>query len=116
MKKQRGMGIVGIFLVLAMLFCVAIVVMKCVPTYLEYYALKKTFSVLKADAKGSTPRAIKDKFRARAQIDDIKSITADDLEITQEGGETVVSTAYQVTVPLFYNISLLLDFHASTLD
>jgi hypothetical protein len=114
MSKQRGMGIVSIFFLLVLLIGGAIVVMKCVPTYLEYFAIKRTFSVLKAEAKGASAREVKQKFNARAQIDDIKSITADDLEISQEGGETVVSASYQVVIPMFSNISLLFDFNAST--
>ena len=114
MKKQTGLGIVGIFLVLVLLIGGAIVVMKCVPVYLEYFAIKRTFSVLSAEAKGASTREVKEKFRARAQIDDIKSITENDLEISTEGGETVVSAAYQVVIPLFSNVSLLFDFKAST--
>ena len=114
MRKQRGLGIVSIFLLLALLFVGAIIAMKCVPVYLEYYAIKKTFAVLSAETKNASAKEVKDKFQARATIDDIKSITANDLEISKEGGVTVVSTAYQVTVPLFANVSLLLDFHAST--
>ncbi len=114
MRKQRGMGIVSIFFLLALLFVSAIIAMKCFPVYLEYFAIKRTFAALSTETKNASPKEVKEKFRARAQIDDIKSINADDLEISKEGGETVVSTAYQVTVPLFYNVSLLLDFSAST--
>ena len=114
MRKQKGLGIVGIFLVLVLLVGGAIVVMKCVPVYLEYFAIKRTFSVLSTEAKGASTREVKEKFRARAQIDDIKSITADDLEISKEGGETVVSAAYQVVIPLFSHTSLLFDFKVST--
>lgn len=114
MRKQRGLGIISIFLLLVLLVGGAVVLMKCVPTYIEYFAIKRTFSVLKEEAKGASAREIKEKFNARAIIDDIKSITANDLEISQEGGETVVSASYQVVIPMFANLSLLFDFSAST--
>jgi Domain of unknown function (DUF4845) len=114
--KQKGMGILGIFFILAMIFVGAIIAMKCVPVYLEYFAIKKTFSVLKGEGKSATVRDIKQKFDARATIDDIRSITANDLEISKEGDNTVVSASYQVVVPLFANISLLFDFKASTAE
>ena len=114
MNKQNGMGIVSIFLLLFLLVAGAIVTMKCVPVYLEYFAIKRTFSVLSVEAKGASAREFKEKFRARAQIDDIKSITPNELEFSKDGGENVVSASYQVVVPLFSNISLLFDFHAAT--
>jgi Domain of unknown function (DUF4845) len=114
MRKQKGLGIVSIFFLLALLFVGAIIAMKCFPVYLEYFAVKRTFAAMSSEIKNASAKEVKDKFQARASIDDIKSITANDLEISKEGGVTVVSTVYQVTVPLFANVSLLLDFHAST--
>jgi Domain of unknown function (DUF4845) len=114
MRKQKGLGIVSIFLLLVLLVGGAIVAMKCFPVYLEYFALKKTFAALRAEGKDATPKAIKEKFNARRAIDDFKSVNADDLEISKEGGQTVVTADYQVVVPLFSNISLLLDFKLST--
>jgi hypothetical protein len=37
-----------------------------------------------------------------------------DLEITKEGNEIVVSFAYEKRIPLFYNISVLIDFAGSS--
>ncbi len=114
MNKQRGMGMLGIFMVLVLVVAGAIIMMKAIPPYLEFFAVKKAITALKSEAKGGNTRDIKDKFDARAAVDDIKSITANDLEITKEGGETVVSANYQKVVPLFANLSLLIDFQAST--
>ena len=116
MHKQRGMGVLGIFSILAIIVFGAIVTMKAVPVYLEFFAIKKAFTALKAEAKEGTTKQIKDRFDARATIDDIKSITSNDLEISKEGGQTVVNASYQRVVPLFANISLLFDFNASTVE
>lgn len=114
MKKQRGMGMLGVLMMLVLLVAGAIIMMKAIPPYLEYFAIKKAFTALKNETKSGNTKAIKDKFDARATIDDIKSITANDLEISKDGGEVVVSASYQKVVPLFANISLLIDFQAST--
>ncbi len=114
MRRQRGMGVLAIFSILAIIVFGAIVTMKAVPVYLEFFAIKKAFNALKEEAKEGTTKQIKDRFNARATIDDIKSITANDLEIGKEGGKTVVSASYQRVVPLFANVSLLFDFAAST--
>ncbi len=114
MNKQRGMGMLGVFMILVLVVAGAIIMMKAIPPYLEYFSIKKAFTALKAEAKGGNIKDVKDKFSARATVDDIKSITANDLEITKDGGEMVVSASYQKVVPLFANVSLLIDFQAST--
>jgi hypothetical protein len=43
-------------------------------------------------------------------MDNVKSITPQDLDITKEGGELVISFAYTRKVPLFHNVSLVFDF------
>jgi Domain of unknown function (DUF4845) len=114
MNKQRGVGMLGVLMILVLLVAGAIIMLKAIPPYLEFFSIKKAFTALKAEAKGGSIKDIKDKFSARAIIDDIKSITANDLEISKEGGEMVVSANYQKVVPLFANLSLLIDFQAST--
>jgi len=47
-------------------------------------------------------------------MDDVKSVTPDDLDITKEGGELVISFAYTSKVPLVGNASLVYDFEASS--
>ena len=114
MKKQRGMGALGIFLLLALFIGAAIVGMKMVPAYLEYYAIKRAFQKLSGDLDGASVKDIKMKFSNHATIDDIKSVQPDDLEISKEGGKVVVSASYQVTIPLAGNVSLLMDFNPTT--
>ncbi len=44
----------------------------------------------------------------------MKSITGQDLEVTKEGGELVISFAYTKKVPLFKNVSLVFDFEGAS--
>ena len=39
---------------------------------------------------------------------------ADDLEITKDGIELVISFSYQKKIPLFSNVSLVFDFEGSS--
>ena len=43
-------------------------------------------------------------------------VTASDLDITKEDGRIVMSIEYSRKVKLFGNVSLLIDFSASTAD
>ena len=47
-------------------------------------------------------------------IEDVKSVKSEDLEITKEGGETVISVSWSTKVPLVGNAAACLDFSVTT--
>lgn len=53
-------------------------------------------------------------FAKRAQIDNIKSITAQDIKVKKENGRVILSTQYVKQIPLVSNISLHIDFDATS--
>ena len=57
---------------------------------------------------------IRKAFDRNALINDISTISGQDLDITKEGGEVVVGFAYSKKVPLFSNLSLLIEFTGSS--
>jgi hypothetical protein len=65
------------------------------------------------DLRG-TVRDIRYSFDKRNAIEGITSIRADDLEVTKEGGETVLSASWSVKIPLVTNISACVDFNVTT--
>jgi len=116
MKTQRGLGFIGMLLVLIGVVFVAIIGMKLVPAYIEYFTIKKAVNsiVQSGELRGGQVADVRKAFDRRATIDEITAITPADLEITKEGNEIVIGYAYQKKVPLFSNISLLIDFAGST--
>ncbi len=114
MNRQSG-GALTSFLLIVFLILAAIIGMKVFPAYLEYFAVKRTLHTLAetGEINGST-REIKDAFSRRASINDVKSVGSDQLEISKDGGAAVVTVNYPVTVPLFGNIKLVIDFSASS--
>lgn len=115
---QQGAG----FIVVVFYFVVAAFVMflglKLVPVYIDYFTVKKIISSMaySEEVKTGTVAEIRRSFDRRASIDYQKSVTADDLEITKEGNETVVTAAWQQKIPLFTGYTLVVDFSTSTTD
>jgi hypothetical protein len=68
------------------------------------------------EVRSGTVAEIRKSFDRRATIGYVEDITADDLEITKEGGETVVTAAWQKKIPLFTGYTLLVDLNVSTAD
>jgi hypothetical protein len=65
------------------------------------------------DLKG-TVRDIRHSFDKRNAIEDVKNVRPDDLEITKEGGEAVVSVSWSRARPDGVERERLLDFSATT--
>jgi hypothetical protein len=116
MKNQLGMTFIGTVFVGAFVVGAAILVMKLIPPYLEFFSVKKVISVMAKDTglSNMSPTEIKASFDRHAVIDNIKVINGSDLEISKDGGETNVTANYDVTVPLFGNLSAFIHFETST--
>ena len=115
MKRQRGVTFVGMIFIAALIVLGAIIALKLVPAYIEYATVVQHLREIarSPDARGS-PREIQTLFSKRAQIDNIKVVTADDIEVTREGDSVVLTAAYQTKVKLFGNLSACIDFEASS--
>lgn len=116
MQKQRGMTFIGLVLTVAAIVFVAIIGMKLVPAYLEFMSVKKAITNIanQPNFKEMNKKDIYESFNKTAVIDNIDSIKAKELIISQTDQGPVVTAEYQVVVPLMGNVSALLDFHAST--
>ena len=116
MKTQRGMGFAGVLVLLIAIVFVAIIGMKLAPAYIEYFTIKKAVSgiVESGELRNATVADARRAFDRRAVVDDITSIEGKDLEVTKDGNEIVLGFAYEKRIPLFYNVSVLIDFQGST--
>jgi hypothetical protein len=89
----------------------AVFSMKVMPAYTEYGTIVKDVSASVAQVgRDATVEELRRAFGRFAEIDRIDAITPADLEISKDSGQIVVKFAYEKRIPLFYNISLLIDF------
>jgi hypothetical protein len=95
----------------------ALLGMKLAPEYIEYFQIKKTLKVVSNDPGAKTSVVeVRKAFDRYASVDNINAINAKDLEITKDGGEIVIEFGYERRIPLFANISLLIEFQGSSRD
>jgi hypothetical protein len=116
MKYQRGMSLNTLMLWGALLFVVALVAMKALPPWIEYGKIVKVVKATAQDGslKEASVTQVRAAFDKRADIDVIKAIKGEDLEITKEGGDLMITFAYTEKVKLFSNVSLVFDFEGSS--
>ena len=115
-SRQQGITLMGLIVGAVVLIFAAVLAMKLVPAYIEFYSVKKALAGIAVDTRGrSTSVAdIRRLFEGRSAIDDINSVKANDLEISKEGNEYLVSAAWRREIPLFANLGIYIDFTAST--
>jgi Tfp pilus assembly protein PilE len=111
-NAERGVSLSGLIVVLIVLGAIALVVIRVVPAYIEYHAVKN--AIVKAKASGGTVREIQESFDKNADVNNIEAIKGRDLMITRDGSEAQVGFAYEKRIPLAGNVSLLIDFAGTT--
>jgi hypothetical protein len=94
----------------------ALLAMKLLPSYIEYFTIKKALTGISMESRGrgGAVSDIRRAFENRSAVDDIKSIKAADLEITKEGNGFSIAASYRKEVPLFANIGVYIDFSATS--
>jgi Domain of unknown function (DUF4845) len=96
-SRQRGISFLGLLFVGGVLAVVGVVGAQVFPTFVEYQAVVK--AAKKASA-GNTVPEVRALFERAAEVDNITSMKAKDLEITKDGETIVVKFAYQREIHL----------------
>jgi len=94
---QRGLTFFGLLLIGGLLAVTGVITAQVVPTAIEYQAIIKAAN--KA-SEGNTVAEVRSTFDKAAAIDDIKSVSGKDIDVTKEGDKIVVSFAYQREIHL----------------
>ena len=115
MRRMKGIGLVQLIVTLAVVGFIGLMAAKMMPAYIEYFSVKKMFAAMETtgETKG-TVRDIRRAYELRNNVEDVKSVKAEDIEITKEGGETVLTATWSARVPLVSNISACIDFMVTT--
>jgi hypothetical protein len=114
--KQQGMTFIGLVLVIAAVIFLAVIGMKVVPSYIEFFSVKKIIKSIGSDPKFNemSKQDIIKSFDKGADIGYVTVIKGSDLVIEKSSTGNIVSATYQVVTPIVANASVLLDFNTST--
>lgn len=117
MKYQRGVALSGLILWSIVLVLVAVLAMKVAPTAIEYFKiLQGTKAVVAKATPDATVNELRRSFEKYAEVDHL-SFSSRDLEIYKDKrGQVVIEFAYEKRIPLFGNVSLLIDYKGTTAE
>ena len=98
------------------LFAVALLGMKVFPEYMTYFTTLQNIKATAQDPglRGASVPLIRGAYLKRLQVQGGGDVGPDDLDITKEGNEIVISFAYSKKIHLFSNVNLMIDFAGSS--
>ncbi len=106
-SKQRGISFIGLLFVGGVLAFTGVIAAQVMPTLIEFQAITKAASKAK---EANTVAEVRSNFDKAAQVDDIKSITGKDLEISKVNDKIVVAFAYNKEIHIGGPAYLLLKY------
>ena len=109
--RQRGMTVIGMLLLLIVIAFVALIAMKVVPMYIQYFTVKSTIESVRKEPQIAqmSPTDIQNAIQKRFDIGYVDNITARDLKIRNDRGGRVLDLVYQDKRALFYGLSVVLE-------
>ena len=108
--RQHGMTVIGMLLLLIVIAFVALIAMKVVPMYIQYFSIKSTIESVRKEPQLAqmTPQDIQNAIQKRFDIGYVENITARDLKIRNDRNGRVLDLVYQDERTLFYGLSIVL--------
>jgi len=115
-KKQTGISLLGLIFGGFVLVIAALLAMKLVPSYIEYFNAKKAIYGIVNENPEASITDVRKSFEARATIDDITAVRPAELEVSKDRGLLVIGFSYRKEIRLFANIAVCIDFAANTAE
>lgn len=113
-RSQRGLTILGFLLVAAVVVIFAMVGFRVVPSYVEYYSVKKSLDDTMRGG-GVDPNnlgAFRKELARRLQTSYVENVQANDAVIQRNGTQITAELAWERRLHMFGNAYILLEFEA----
>jgi Tfp pilus assembly protein PilE len=116
-KRQRGMTFLGLLMIVAILGAAIYGAIRAVPLYLEYMEVSRAFEQIRDEhsAIETSPQMIRKSLQRRWDVEDIKGLDTNEVEIKKTNEGFQLSADYQVEAPFVSNLYLLAKFHKTIL-
>lgn len=112
-QSQQGIGLLGLFLLLALIaFCVT-VIMKLGPAYMEYLTIRSVMQELNEEPTSvqGGRRSILGAIDKRLNINSVENVSVKDFKLERKDHGYDVNLDYEVREHLFANIDVVLTFN-----
>jgi len=114
-RRQHGLSFVGWLALVAIFGLLIISFFKIFPIYNENLIIQSVLEGLQKDQKldVKSRRAIWDSIYKRLSVNEVYSITRENLTVKRKGGQTTVTITYEARQPYLGNLSIVGNFTES---
>lgn len=111
-QRQAGLTLVSWMVIIVIAGVLVMAMLKLFPVYMEHLSVASSLEALAGDASlhGSSASDIRNALMKRLEINNVNRVKREDITIERAGNAYRVTVAYEVVVPVVYNISFLLNF------
>ncbi|MES9811489.1 MAG: DUF4845 domain-containing protein [Candidatus Thiodiazotropha sp.] len=112
LQKQKGLTFISWLVILVVAGFLVYVGIKITPVYIDHYAVKAALASVKNEPLSArkSKREIRNMILKRLDINSIRHINKDHINIKRSGNTTTINVTYEERRPIVYNISLLMTF------
>lgn len=108
-KRQRGMSVIGLLIVLSLAGFLGITAMKILPMYTQFFSVKSTIESLRNENVSSMSTVeIQKALQKRFDTGYVENILAKDMKIRNERRGKVLDLDYRDERELFYGLYIVL--------
>ncbi len=112
-RQQRGIGLLGWMFIIAVALFFALLGMKMVPAYINYFDMVKVMESMAQDPslKEAGTVQLKNSFLRRIDINGIYDFPKDGFKVDRSRGEgTILRVDYEKREPLVGNVDVVMHF------
>jgi hypothetical protein len=115
LTRQKGMTGIGWLIVLGLIGFFALLTLKMLPSYLEYYKIVSTLESFEEETGFDSPAEIRNLLERRFDISYVNTILPKDVIIKSVGQNYSIRAKYESRVHLFGNVSVVMAFDKQVL-
>lgn len=110
--RQSGITLIGFLIMLLVLGFFAYMGMKLVPSYIEYFGVKKAMTQMASDGGSGDLNELRRNliYKMSFQYVDDATIKPQDITIERSNNATMLEVSYDKRIHFLYNIDFLLHF------
>jgi hypothetical protein len=109
--RQRGITTIAVVLIVIIIAFVALISMRIIPIYLEYFSIVRIIDDVANESTGKTPPSeIALKLSRRFDIDYVTVIKAKDIKVIPKGATRNLELVYEDRRPLIANLDIVAKF------
>jgi len=110
--KQRGVSVTSWVLIITIALFFAILAMRMVPSYLEFYTIRSVLETMSQDPtlKRAEPAKVRQTLDKFMNINSVYSYDPKNFKITKSKGGILVVAEYEVRKDLVGNVAVVMSF------